>query len=168
MPINFELDFVQPLLKDLENGNFKDVGEFADGVTKYYLQTIEKGAPVGIPPTLPAPAASGAPAPVGTGAGDSFRLPFNDTSKQKFNRAVFAYFNTKELLLQKENLEQKKKALEGILRKAKYQKELIQASVTQIKTLTQKVKELPANIKELGATAKEMYEIGRASCRERV
>ena len=156
MPINFELDFVQPLLKDLENGNYKDVGEFVDGVTKYYTQTIQKGAPIGIPPTLPSPVALGAPAPVGTGPGDSYRIPFNDVSKQKFNRAVFAYFNTKELLLQKENLEQKKKALEGIIRKAKYQRELIQASVTQIKTLSQKVKELPANIKQLGETAKEM------------
>jgi len=157
MPINFELDFVQPLLKDLQNGSFKDVEDFANGVTKYYVRTIEKGAPIGIPPTLPAPAASGAPAPVGTGTGDSFRLPFNDVSKQKFNRAVFAYFNTKELILQKGNLEQKKRALEGIIRKAKYQKELIQGQITLIKTLTQKVKELPIYIKELGDTAKEMY-----------
>ena len=156
MPINFELDFVQPLLKDLETGQFKDVGDFATGVTKYYVQTIEKGAPFGIPPTLPAPAASGAPAPVGTGPNDAFKTPLNQVSKQKFDRAVFVYFDTKEMLLQKDNLEQKKAALQGIIRKAKYQKELISARVALIKTLSQKVKELPANIKQLGDTAKEM------------
>ena len=156
MPINFELDFVQPLLKDLETGQFKDVGDFATGVTKYYVQTIEKGAPFGIPPTLPAPAASGAPAPVGTGPNDAFKTPLNQASEQKFDRAVFVYFDTKEMLLQKDNLEQKKAALQGILRKAKYQKELISAGVRQIKTLSQKLEDLPANIKQLGDTAKEM------------
>ena len=157
MPINFELTFVQPLLNDLKNGNFKDVGEFCDGITKYYVKTIETGAPVGIPPTLPSPAASGAPAPVGTGPGDSFKKPFNEPNNLRFNKAIFAYFNGKELLLNKQNLELKKQALEGVIKKAKFQKEKIQAQIKLIKELKDKVKELPANIKQLGDMAKEMF-----------
>tara|TARA_R110001599_G_scaffold113094_5_gene278190 strand:- start:23469 stop:26609 length:3141 start_codon:yes stop_codon:yes gene_type:complete len=157
MPINFELTFVQPLLLDLQNGKFKDVGEFCSGVTKYYVKTIETGMPTGIPPTLPAPAASGAPAPVGTGPGDSFKKPFNEPSKGRFDKAIFAYFNGKELLLNKQNLEQKKKALDGIIRKAKFQKEKIQAQIALIKELKKKIEELPQNIKQLGDMAKEMF-----------
>ncbi len=101
MPINFELTFTQPLLKDLADGKIKDSGEFCQGITDYYVKTIETGMPVGIPPTLPSPAASGAPAPVGTGPGDSYKKPFNTPSKEKYNKAIFAYFHGKEILLNK-------------------------------------------------------------------
>mgnify|MGYP003659233666 CR=1 FL=1 len=93
MPINFELTFTQPLLLDLQNAKFADVQDYANAITKYYVNTIETGMPIGIPPTLPSPAALGAPVPVGTGPADAFKAPYSEAKKTIFNETVFTYFN---------------------------------------------------------------------------
>ena len=55
MPVNFEINFIQPLLKDLRDGEYKDIQDYVDAITRYYATTIAEGNPVGVPPTLASP-----------------------------------------------------------------------------------------------------------------
>ena len=147
MPINFELTFTQPLLLDLQNAKFADVQDYANAITKYYVNTIETGMPIGIPPTLPSPAALGAPVPVGTGPADAFKAPYSEAKKTIFNETVFTYFNLKDLVIANGSLAQKKTQLEGILKKAEYQTKLIESKVAIIKEVKKRLETVPADIK---------------------
>ena len=159
MPINFELTFTQPLLLDLQNAKFADVQDYANAITKYYVNTIETGMPIGIPPTMPSPAALGAPVPVGTGPTDAFKAPYSDPKKSLFNEAVFGYFNAKDLVIAKGSLAQKKTQLESILRKAEYQTKLLENKVRTINELKERVKTVPADIKNTIEGIKELFRV---------
>jgi len=64
---DFLQSFGKRLVKDLENGKYGSADDFARGITRHYMASIRLNAPnvATIPPTLPAPAFNGAPAPVG-------------------------------------------------------------------------------------------------------
>ncbi len=158
MPVNFEIDFVQPLLKDLRNGEFANVQEYAEGITKYYVRAISKGAPLGIAPTLPAPSLSGAPGPVGTGPADAFGKPTIEGSKVKYENTVEQFYTAREIILSKETIEAKRRALEGIIRKAEHQTKLLQATITRIVDLKNKLKEVPQDIKNTIEGVKALYQ----------
>jgi hypothetical protein len=55
MAYNFEGTFVQPLLTQLDNGLIKGADDWADAITKAYINTVKAGLPQGAPSTLPAP-----------------------------------------------------------------------------------------------------------------
>jgi len=157
MPVNFEIDFIQPLLKDLENGKFANVQEYAEGLTKYYMRTISKGAPVGIPPTLPSPTTVGVVVPVGTGPSDVFGKPFVEGSRVRFLNTIDQYYTAREIVLSKENLEAKRRALEGIIRQAEYQTKLLQSSIRRVSELKKQIAEIPQSIKDTIEGIKEMF-----------
>ena len=149
MPVNFEIDFIQPLLLDLQNGKFSDVDDYAKAVSKYYQQTIAKGAPIGIPPTLPSPAAQGAPVPVSAGPGDGYTPPLSTVSYSRMERIVVGYYKAKDISINEATLDYYKKALTRLVQDAKTQRDKIQALVPLIKKLTQQAAQLPQNIKQI-------------------
>ena len=159
MPVNFEIDFVQPLLKDLRDGEFANVQEYAEGVTKYYMRALSKGMPLGISPTLPSPAALGAPAPVGTGPLDVFGKPFNEASRVRFKNTIDQFYTAREIVLSKENIEAKRQALEGVVRKAEYQTKLLQTTIQRIDSLRAQVASIPQEIKNTIEGVKEVFEM---------
>lgn len=158
MPINFEIDFVQPLLKDLRNGEFANVQEYAEGITKYYMRALSKGMPLGISPTLPS-AALGTPAPVGTGPLDVFGKPFNEASRVRFKNTIDQFYTAREIILSKENIEAKRQALEGIIRKAEYQTKLLQTTIRRVGELKTQVSLIPQEIKNTIEGVKKMFEL---------
>ena len=157
MPVNFEIDFVQPLLKDLRNGEFANVQEYAEGITKYYVRAISKGIPLGIAPTLPAPSLSGAPGPVGTGPADAFGKPTIEGSKVRFENTVEQFYTAREIILSKETIEAKRRALEGIIRKAEHKTKELQATIKRVADLKDKLKQVPQDIKNTIEGVKELY-----------
>ena len=159
MPVNFEIDFVQPLLKDLRDGEFANVQEYAEGITRYYMRALSKGMPLGISPTLPSPAALGAPAPVGTGPLDVFGKPFNEASRVRFKNTIDQFYTAREIVLSKENIEVKRRALEGIIRKAEYQTKLLQTTIQRVNDLKTQVASIPQEVKNTIEGVKKIFEI---------
>ena len=115
MAVNFELDFIQPILKDLQAGNYKSVDDYAKAVTKYYQKTIAKGAPQGVPTTLPSPAASGAPAPVSAGPGDAYTEQISTPSHLRMEKVVTTYYDIKATKIDKASLDYYKGSLERLI-----------------------------------------------------
>ena len=157
MPVNFEIDFIQPLLLDLQNGKFADVEDYAKAVSKYYQQTIAKGAPIGIPPTLPSPAAQGAPVPVSAGPGDGYTNPISNPSYLRMERATVGYYKAKDININKASLDFYKKSLERLVQDAKKQRDKVQAIVPLINKLTQDVAQLPQKVEEIVQGIKVVY-----------
>lgn len=153
MAVNFEIDFIQPLLLDLENGEYKDIQDYVDAITRYYANTIAGGNPVGIPPTLPSPITVGVTVPIAVTPQNGYSEVYNKASQSKFNRTLSAYYNAKQLLLTKESIKVKNQTLQGIVRKADYEKKLIQARIELIRTLSQEVRRLPEHVQVIADAA---------------
>ena len=153
MPVNFEIDFIQPLLKDLRDGEYKDIQDYVDAITRYYATTISKGNPIGVPPTLPSPITLGVIVPIAT-TSNGFNTTFNRPNQDKFNRAVSAYYNAKELIIGQESIEIKLTILKGIIAKANYEKKLIEANLKAVRTASAEVARLPEYIQSLVVATK--------------
>lgn len=158
MPVNFELDFIQPLLLDLQTGNFKSVDDYAKAITKYYQNTIAKGVPQGIPPTLPSPTAQGAPAPVSAGPGDAYAVNFSSPSHIRMEKVVVGYYKAKDAKISKETLDYYKGSLERLIQDYKKAKEVVENLVPLILKLKEDVKQLPQKLDELVQGVVIMYE----------
>jgi len=88
----FEDQFQKLLLHDLSSGVYGNGTEFANGITRHYMTSIQTLIPAAIPATLPSPANSGAPMPIGPG------VPINNFSRKKaFNEVIRAYFVAKDI-----------------------------------------------------------------------
>ena len=158
MPVNFEIDFIQPLLKDLKDGEYKDIQDYVDAITQYYATTISKGNPVGVPPTLPSPITLGVTVPIATTTNNGYNTTLSRPSQEKFNRALSAYYNAKQLVIEQESIDIKVKTLQGIIDKANYEKELIQARIRVIRLAAAEVARLPEYIQSLVDAAKLLVE----------
>lgn len=158
MPVNFELDFIQPLLLDLQTGNFKSVDDYAKAIAKYYQNTIAKGVPQGIPPTLPSPTAQGAPAPVSVGPGDAYAINFSSPSHIRMEKVVVGYYKAKDAKISKETLDYYKGSLERLIQDYKKAKEVVENLVPLILKLKEDVKQLPQKLDELVQGVVIIYE----------
>ena len=143
MPVNFEIDFIQPILRDLENGEYKDIQDYVDAIARYYATTISKGNPVGVPPTLPSPITLGVTVPIAVTTNNGYNTTLSRFSQEKFNRALSAYYNAKDLVIAQESVEAKLLTLRGIIDKAEYEKKLIEARVRVIRLAATEVARLP-------------------------
>ena len=155
MPVNFEIDFVQPLLLDFEAGNITDATSYSEALSKYYEAAVSKGMPVGVPPTLPAPSLSGAPSPVGTGPDDAYKQPLDRASVTKMENVLAAYFQAKEIFIAEGALEGVKYSLEYAINKAKWTRDTIKGIVAQTKIIIKEIEEFPDHVKALIEVAKE-------------
>ena len=150
MAYNFEGTFVQPLLAQLDNGLIKGADDWADAITKAYINTVKTGLPQGAPSTLPAPGLNptGPPPPFAIGA-----APFNtaDTRSQPMYNVIRAYFLAKEISLDKGNIEGLIATVKQLITKIKTRYSQVKSLIEQIKRITDQLKELPKLLADIVA-----------------
>jgi hypothetical protein len=141
MAYNFELTFTQPILTQLDNGTIGGAEDWANAVTKAYVNTIKMGLPLGVVPVLPAPGLNPlAPPPFAIGV--SSYTTANVRSKQMYN-VIYAYYYAKELKLDKGGIEGLIATIKQLLVKLKATQGQIKTYIDMLKTLTEELKELP-------------------------
>ena len=156
MPLNFELDFTQPLVNDMTMGTLSDGEDFAKAIVKYYIAAVEKGMPVGVPPSLPAPGLNPlAPPPFTIGASG---IKVKPTSKKVMTQTIKAYMVSKELLLNKGAVLGLKQSLEGVTNHLKMKKKEIQDTIQKTKLLVKEIANLPITIQDLVDGCKEIIQ----------
>ena len=136
--MNFQSNFQQRLIKDLDDGVYSNASSFAAGITRHYMSSLSLNAPTTfgptlpaqIPLTLPAPAQLGAPAPVGPTS------PLTNKKRQKvFQNTVRAYFVAKEISIGKVQILQLSRD--------------IKSTTARYKDITRQVKDYYNRIQEL-------------------
>jgi len=156
MAYDFQRDFIEPLTKDLTEGNLGGAEDFANAVTKYYMNTVQKGLPQGVPITLPAPGLNPtAPPPFVIGAKGV--VP-NEAKRKIFYETVKAYFLAKELSLDKGSIKGLKDSVIQTTNKLKAKKQEITDLIKQTKELTKEVANIPIYILEVVEGAKEVIQ----------
>lgn len=147
MPYNFEATFTQPILAELDAGRIGNAQSWANAITRYYINTIKLGIPVGVPPVLPAPGLNPTtPPPFAIGA-SSFTTA--DSRKSAMYNIIYAYFRAKELKLQQSSIQATVGSIKQLLRKIKSTKQRIAAITTQLKLLTTQLEQLPDLLQQL-------------------
>lgn len=155
MPINFELNFIQPLLLDIQNGTIPDADTFSAKVAEYYERTILQGMPQAIPPTLPSPALLGAPGLISTGL-DNYIRPASLDSSAKMYRNIARYYVNRELILGEQDLKSSIDSLEAIIRKQSFNIKRIQVFVDQAQEITRQLAEIPTKAQNLKLLAQDL------------
>jgi hypothetical protein len=150
MGMNFKNDFELKLQTKLEKGGYKTTTEFARGITTLYMQTVVKGKPVGVPATLPSPAQSGAPAPVGPAP----PIPYNKREKIFYN-TVRAYFVAKEISQGKGAIQFLTRDLQNLIALGIKLKQEAQQNIDRIKQVDEEIKQLREEIKAIGPAVQE-------------
>lgn len=149
--MNWQTTFAKRLSFDLENGLLGSPGDMADAITSYYVQTLLTGNIPGIPPTLPSPAASGAPVPVGPIA------TINGFSGREklFNQTLKTYFQAQAALQGRANIQDLVKTSRRLVIKAKNLKRDIKSTSDQLRLVTRELQQLPQTLRELVASLVE-------------
>lgn len=115
--INWNTAFIQPYSIGLEKGLYGNASDHARAITNFYINTVVTGTIPGIPPTLPSPAAQGAPTPIGPGIG--IPITIANTRRDVFNNTVLAYFQAKEISQGKANVQDLIVSAQRLIKKAK-------------------------------------------------
>jgi len=150
MGMNFKKDFELRLQAALEKGGYKTTTDFARGITNLYMQTVVKGKPVGVPTTLPSPALSGAPAPVGP----AVPIPFKKREKIFYN-TVRAYFVAKEIAQGKGAIQFLTRDLQNLVALGIKLKQEAQQNIDSVKQIDEEIKQLREEIKAVGPAVQE-------------
>lgn len=137
--MDFQEIFTKRLANDLEQGVYANADDFAAGITKHYMSSLSLNAPFGIPPTMPSPAAAGAPVPVGPGSSIT-----NKTRERIFYNTVRVYFVGKEIS-------------QGKLRIQSLSQD-IQSAITTYNKLTSEIQDLQIQIQNLDDQLREIRE----------
>lgn len=157
MPVNFQLNFVEPLLLDIQNGNIPDMDTFSGKIAEYYERTILLGAPQVTTPVLPAPALSGAPTPIadptGAGAGDGYKKPGSYNSTLRMYRTVAKYYVGRELIMGEQDLQSAVETLGNIYQEQSFNVKRVKVLVKKAQLIKDELKALPEKIKDITAVA---------------
>jgi len=157
MPVNFQLNFVEPLLLDIQNGNIPDMDTFSGKIAEYYERTILLGAPQVTTPILPAPALSGAPTPIadptGMGAGDGYKKPGSYNSTLRMYRSVARYYVGRELIMGEQDLQSTIETLGNIYQEQNFNVKRVKALVKKAQIIKDELKTLPEKVKDIAAVA---------------
>ena len=159
MPIDFKLNFVEPLMLDIEKGNIPDMDTFSGKIAEYYEKTILQGIPNAIPSVMISPtltsAALGVPttAPVGSAA-DGYVKPGSYNSTLRMYRNVAKYYVNRELIMGEQDL---KTSIETV--KSLYQEQSF--NVKRAKVLALKIKEIKDQLKTLPEKIKDITEVAK-------
>lgn len=152
--INWEAAFITPYSQTLANGTIGNARQHARVITNNYINAIRLGSPFGIPPTLPAPAAFGAPAPVGPGV--FFNL--YETRRQLFENTIYVYYQGKSLLHSKSNIQDLIVSLKRLQTKAKQLRDRIKNLQTELRIVDENIRQLPDQFREFFEDLKQIIE----------
>lgn len=144
---DFLQSFGKRLVKDLENGKYGSADDFAKGITRHYMASIRLNAPnvATIPPTLPAPALNGAPAPVGP---TMAYMPPQPRQKLFYN-VVKAYYVGKELSQGKADIKELARDVKRTIQFIKKTKQEIQGLDDKIKNIRKEVVQLKEDLQNI-------------------
>lgn len=159
--INFETNFIQPLLLDIQNGEIPDADTFAAKIAEYYEQTIVQGQPSAIPAQLLSPtltsAANGVPTNAIISSGqDNYKKPNSYNSQLNMYRMLARYYVGKEILAGQQDLEQTVDTLAGIVRKQSFNVQRVKVFIEEAKQIKKQLQELPATLKNVELLIKEV------------
>lgn len=144
MPYSFEATFTKPLILKLDNGEIAGPEDWANAITKAYINTIKTGLPQGVPPTLPAPSQLGVPFAIGAG---SFTTA---ASREKlFYNTVYAYYLAKQLSIDKAAIDNLVKMVKTLILKIKSTQRDIRTTIDELKVLSEELKQVPELIKNI-------------------
>lgn len=140
--MNFEQYFTERLAFDLDNNKYRDAETFAQGITRHYMAGLALHAPFPVPPTMPAPALLGSPAPVGPAVSIN-----NFTGRKRvFYNTVRIYFVAKEIAAGKFKVQSLAKDIQKAI--ALYKKAMVEydSLTRQLQDLDDRIQ---ANLKDL-------------------
>lgn len=153
MPYVFEATFTQPLLTQLDNGTIKGAKDWANAITRGYVNTIKAGLPQGVPPVLPAPGLNPtAPPPYPIGA--SGFTTADSRSKLMYN-VLYAYYYAKEVSLDKQAIEQLTVDVKRLIIKVKAKTLQIKTLIDTISKVNQQLSQMPKILTEIVSLLKE-------------
>ena len=153
MPYVFEATFTQPILAQLDNGTIKGAKDWANAITRGYVNTIKAGLPQGVPPVLPAPGLNPvAPPPFPIGA--SGFSTADSRSKTMYN-VLYAYYYAKEISLDKQAIQELVVDVKRLIIKVKAKTQQVKSLVQRIKNLNNQLSQIPKIIAEIVELLKE-------------
>ena len=146
MPLDFENNFIQPLLLDIQNGNIPDASTYCAKVGEYYEKTVTaKEGKIIIPQTLVSPTLTsanlGVPVTVPISVGeDAYLQPNSYRSQLKMYRTLAQYYVNKELVSGQLDLEQSLSTLESIVRKQSFNIQQLKAYIASARNIKTQLK----------------------------
>jgi len=155
MPLDFENNFIQPLLLDIQNGNIPDASTYCAKVGEYYEKTISaKEGKIIIPQTLVSPTLTsanlGVPVTVPISVGeDAYLQPNSYRSQLKMYRTLAQYYVNKELVSGQLDLEQSLSTLESIVRKQSFNIQQLKTYIASARNIKTQLAQLPDTIKDV-------------------
>jgi hypothetical protein len=153
MVLSFREQFAQGIIGDLENGRYGSAVDFATGITGHYMRSLSFNIPAAIPPTLPSPAQSGAPAPVGPAVPISTR-----TRERLFYNTIKTYYLGKEIASGKVQVRTLIEDVNLAIRSYKKAVDKIRSIQQQIQDLDDKIVALQQDLKSIKPELKKFIE----------
>lgn len=152
--INWEASFITPYSQTLANGTIGNAREHARAITNSYINSIRLGIPVGIPPTLPSTIFPFPPVPVGPGV--FFNL--YETRRQLFENTIYIYYQGKNLLHSRSNIQDLIVSVKRLQTKAKQTRDRIKTLQTELKLVEDNIKQLPDQFREFFEDLKQIIQ----------
>lgn len=151
--LSFKDQFAQGLIGDLEKGRYGNAADFATGITGHYMRSLTFNMPAGIPPTLPSPALSGAPAPVGPSTPITTR-----TRERLFYNTIKTYYLGKEIASGKIQVRTLIEDTNAAIRAFKKAAEKVRSLQEEIQDLDDKLVALQEDLKNIKPALKKFIE----------
>ncbi len=145
--MNWKVTFSEPILAELSAGRIGDARDWADVITKNYVNTIRTGTAQSFPSALPAPGLN----PLAPPPFPLLQTPLQPSTKRvkAFNTIIYAYFASKDLALTKEAVKQLAKDIKDIINQIKTAQQEVRTLIEEIKLVREELKQLPEVIKEI-------------------
>lgn len=156
MSINFNLTFTQPILALIEAGGIAGPEGWAKAIASHYSSTVQKGLPIGVPPTLPAPGLAVPPAPpppFAISVSGITKSAATTREKNMYN-VLYLYYFAKLQAIDKANIEGLILNVRDLLARLKSKQKEIIKTIEDIKAIKQELENIKPTIelikKELG------------------
>lgn len=144
---NWNATFGLPYASDLEKGFIGNAEDHARTITKYYINSIKATPqPFPIPPTLPSPITLGVVVPIGP----SIYINNYTTREKLFYNTIKAYYEGKEILQGKANIQDLIVSSIRLINQAKRTSGEIRSLITQADQLQREILDLPNTLLEIG------------------
>ncbi len=150
--LNFKLDFEQKFARGLVEGGYATPAEFAQAVTRFYMTTIVKGTPAGIPPTLPVGYVPFNPAPIGPAS----PVPYRNREKIFYN-TIKTYYTIKDLNNTKSFIAFATRDIQNAVKTSIRLKQEIEEKIKRISEIDDEVKQLKEDLKSIGPEIRDYF-----------
>ena len=129
--MNWKATFSEPILAELSAGRIGNARDWADVITKNYVNTIRTGTAQSFPSALPAPGLN----PIAPPPFPLLQTPLQPPSNRvkAFNTIVYAYFASKDMALTKEAVKQLANDIKDVINQIKTSQQEIRTLIEEIR-----------------------------------